>query len=139
MPISFPPGAVVGEIAVLDGQPRTARARAQGDLTALVLRREMFRMYVQSRPQVIMAVLRQLVDKNRYTTRTVEQGVQQVSNIARGEYMQAAVVGGDMLSSMTGSSVSDSELNAAVGDQLNSALAELARSLAQRSSKPATG
>ena len=132
----FSSGAVVGEIAVLDGQPRTARARAQGDLTALVLRREMFRMYVQSRPQVIMAVLRQLVDKSRYTTRTVEKGVQQVSDIARGEYQQAAtlrpVVAAD-------APVFDSELNPAVGDQLNTALAELARSLAQRNSNPATG
>src|SRR5262249_41182060 len=53
-------GDVVGELALLDGQPRSASARANGSLTALMLRREQFMMFMTSRPQVILAVLQYL-------------------------------------------------------------------------------
>lgn len=125
----FEPGSVVGELAVLDGQPRSARGRSSGPLTALVLRREMFRMYVQSRPQVILAVMRALSEKGRYTTAQVERAVQQVSSIAHGRYNEAALLAGETVQA-------DVKVNFAPSRstqvELNDALADLARSLARR-------
>jgi RsiW-degrading membrane proteinase PrsW (M82 family)/CRP-like cAMP-binding protein len=86
---TFGVGQVVGDFAVLDGEERSARARAQGDLSVLVLRREVFQMFIQSRPQVILAVLAVLAERARYTTRTVEAMIQTLSSIAQGDYTYA--------------------------------------------------
>lgn len=83
---TFGPGSVVGDFAVLDGQPRSARARAAGSLKALVLQRHMFKLFIQSRPQVILAVMNVLADKARFTTRTVEDSIHHLSSIAQGNY-----------------------------------------------------
>ncbi len=125
----FDPGAVVGELSVLDGQPRSAGARASGPLTALVLRRDMFRMYVQSRPQVILAVMRALSEKGRYTTGQVEKAVKQASSIARGQYTEAAALAAEAAQSSVKGSFAPSRSTQV---DLNDALADLARSLAQR-------
>jgi RsiW-degrading membrane proteinase PrsW (M82 family)/CRP-like cAMP-binding protein len=87
---TFGVGQVVGDFAVLDGEKRSARARAEGALSVLLLRREVFQMFIQSRPQVILAVLAVLADRARYTTRTVESTVQTLSSIAQGDYVPAA-------------------------------------------------
>jgi CRP-like cAMP-binding protein len=83
---SFSVGQVVGDFSVLDGEPRSARARANGALAALVLRREVFQMFIQSRPQVMLVVLTVLADRARYTTRAVEAAIQTLSRIAQGDY-----------------------------------------------------
>ncbi len=83
---TFVVGQVVGDFSVLDGERRSARARAQGDLSVLLLRREVFQMFIQSRPQVILAVLAVLADRARYTTRSLEAAVQNLSSIAQGDY-----------------------------------------------------
>jgi len=87
---TFQPGQVVGDFSVLDGEKRSARARAGGTLSVLVLRREVFQMFIQSRPQVILAVLAVLADRARYTTRAVESSVQTLSELAQGDYAYAA-------------------------------------------------
>jgi hypothetical protein len=92
----------------------------------------MFRMYVQSRPQVILAVLRELVEKSRFTTSTVERGVQQVSDIARGHYQAVAQAADATLSAPPPGSAPESELSAAVGLKLQQRLADFARTLAEQ-------
>ena len=87
---TFGPGSVVGDFAVLDGQPRSARARASGSLKVLVLQRQMFKMFIQSRPQVILAVLKVLADKARFTTLSVEESIHNLSNLAQGDYAAVA-------------------------------------------------
>lgn len=91
---TFTAGSVVGDFAVLDGQPRSARARATDSLVTFVLQREMFRMFIQSRPQVILAVLKVLAEKARFTTTTVENSVRMFTEIAQGRYDQVAQLGG---------------------------------------------
>ena len=83
---TYQAGSVVGEMALLDGQPRSASARAHGQLKALILRRQHFMMFVNSRPHVIIAVLRFLVDRVRYTTKVVEETIGKASDIAQGNY-----------------------------------------------------
>ena len=86
---TFEPGSVVGEFSLLDGRPRSARAQAVGPVRALMLERQVFTMFIQSRPQVVLAMLRYLADKVRYTTRSVEAAVEWMTRISRGEYMPA--------------------------------------------------
>lgn len=68
---TYQAGDVVGELALLDGQPRSARARANGPLRVMILQRQHFSMFIQSRPKVILAVLQFLADRVRYTTDAV--------------------------------------------------------------------
>lgn len=89
---TFGVGEVVGDFAVLDGEPRSARARAKGGLSVLLLRREVFQMFIQSRPQVILVVLSVLAERARYTTRAVEAAIQTLSSIAQGDYSAATPV-----------------------------------------------
>lgn len=83
---TFQHGDVVGDFAVLDGQPRSARAVASGNVRALVLRREVFMMFLQSRPQVMQAVLQVLSEKARYTTQVLENTLQWASQTANGVF-----------------------------------------------------
>lgn len=79
-------GKVVGEMSLLDGQPRSATARTNGPTEVMVLRRSHFNMFVTSRPRVMLAVLRFLSDRVRYTTKIVEDAINNASAIARGDY-----------------------------------------------------
>ncbi len=69
---TFEAGDVVGEFSLLDGQPRSARAQARGPIRVLILQREVFYRFIQSRPDVVLAMLQYLADKVRFTTQSVE-------------------------------------------------------------------
>lgn len=81
--------AIVGELALLDGETRSATARANGDLKVMVLRRNHFMMFVHSRPRVMLAVLQFLAERVRYTTSVVEDTIEQAGAIARGDFERA--------------------------------------------------
>jgi RsiW-degrading membrane proteinase PrsW (M82 family)/CRP-like cAMP-binding protein len=83
---TFEAGSVVGEFSLLDGQPRSARAQAQGPIHVLMLQREVFYRFIQSRPDVVLAMLQYLADKVRYTTQSVELSVNYMAQIERGDY-----------------------------------------------------
>jgi RsiW-degrading membrane proteinase PrsW (M82 family)/CRP-like cAMP-binding protein len=83
---TFEAGSVVGEFSLLDGQPRSARAQAQGPIRVLMLQREVFYRFIQSRPDVVLAMLQYLADKVRYTTQSVELSVNYMAHIERGDY-----------------------------------------------------
>lgn len=86
---SFEAGMPFGELALMDGQPRSARARATSSLQVLMLPRQQFNMFIQSRPQVILEVLRFLAEKVRFTTRTLEESANWASQIQKGEFDKA--------------------------------------------------
>ncbi len=83
---TFDAGKVVGEFSLLDGQPRSARGQAVGHVRTLMLKREEFTWFIQSRPQVVLAMLQYLADKARHTTNAVEVAVKAMSQIGQGEY-----------------------------------------------------
>lgn len=82
----FEAGKVVGEFSLLDGEPRSARAQAAGHVRTLMLKRDEFLLFIQSRPQVVLAMLQYLADKARHTTTAVETAVDAMVKIGRGEY-----------------------------------------------------
>jgi CRP-like cAMP-binding protein len=89
---SFAPGSVVGEFSLLDGDKRSARAVASGMTKVLSLERQVFNMFIQSRPNVVLAMLQYLAEKGRYTTSTVEASVEAMSKIAQGDYAAVTAV-----------------------------------------------
>jgi RsiW-degrading membrane proteinase PrsW (M82 family)/CRP-like cAMP-binding protein len=80
---------IVGDLALLDGYPRSASARARGAVQVLMLRRENFLTFLRSRPQVIMAILKFLSKSVRYTTEIIETSVTWVTHITNGNYAEA--------------------------------------------------
>ncbi len=146
---TFQPGQVVGDFAVLDGQPRSARARASAGmpLVTLELKRVRFKMFIQSRPQVIFAVLKVLGEKARFTTSTVEENVRTLRNLAQGNYadvMAKAKPAAEAVQTAESTVVtagaaaegSDSDVSAAVGRQLSETFAKLASTLQQNAPAP---
>lgn len=73
------PGEVLGEIAALDGGPRSASVVAVGDVSGLVLSRANIMSFVAERPDIARAVIAELCRKVRnasemFVTRSVVEG-----------------------------------------------------------------
>ena len=67
-----PPGDVVGEMGVLDHEPRSADATADSDTTGLVIRRSAFIRVLADHPDLAMVVIRFLIKRLRETTYQLE-------------------------------------------------------------------
>jgi CRP/FNR family transcriptional regulator, cyclic AMP receptor protein len=68
-------GEIFGEIAILDGQPRTADATAVTDCELLVLDRREFVPFLERRPEVSLQLLKVLCHRLRVTNEHVEHAV----------------------------------------------------------------
>jgi CRP/FNR family transcriptional regulator, cyclic AMP receptor protein len=68
----FGPGEVFGELALLDGEPRSADAVAREDSQLLVLQRDDFVLFLEGHPRVAIALLAILSRKLRRTTQQVQ-------------------------------------------------------------------
>ena len=66
------PGQVFGEIALLDGRPRTADATAIKPSELFVLRRNELLPFLEARPKLAIRVIEVVCAKLRHTTRMVE-------------------------------------------------------------------
>jgi len=66
------PGDFFGELALLDGEPRSADAVAQEPAELLLLEREDFLALVDDRPSVAVALLKVLSKRLRQASQTVE-------------------------------------------------------------------
>ncbi|MBI5277681.1 MAG: SLC26A/SulP transporter family protein [Burkholderiales bacterium] len=75
--MTFSPGTVFGELALLDNAARSATVEADGDLVCYVLPHSVFEALAQSDPTVAMKVLagigRELAYRLRYASRTIYQ------------------------------------------------------------------
>lgn len=63
--IALGPGSVVGELAVLDPQPRAATVTATTPVQAFTLRKPAFDDAVRSRPEIALGVITELVRRLR--------------------------------------------------------------------------
>ncbi|SDC22708.1 transcriptional regulator, Crp/Fnr family [Sphingomonas sp. YR710] len=66
------PGAVLGEIAVLDGEPRTASVTAMWEGRFLRLSRGAFEGFIERHPKVAIRLLREMARRLRQTDTTIE-------------------------------------------------------------------
>jgi CRP/FNR family cyclic AMP-dependent transcriptional regulator len=66
------PGEIFGEIALLDGQPRTADATAMTDCELIVIERRDFVPFLRSQPDLMMQIVEILCSRLRLTTEQVQ-------------------------------------------------------------------
>lgn len=66
------PGAVFGELSLLDGKPRSANVVATKDTSLVVLRRADFLQLLYRVPQIAISLLAELASRLRKTDRTIE-------------------------------------------------------------------
>jgi CRP-like cAMP-binding protein len=71
--ILIPPGECFGEIALLDGQPRTANAIAVGECLLFTLARHDFIPFLEQRPEIAVRLLALLCGRLRATNEFIER------------------------------------------------------------------
>jgi len=128
---TFGPGDVVGEFSLLDGRPRSASMRARTQCEVLRLQRQVFMRFIQSRPQVVLAMLQYLADKVRYTTEAVETSINWLAQIEQGVY-QAVVVAIPEPADGGAVALDPAELSPATAEQVDRAFSQAAAALYER-------
>ena len=66
------PGDIFGELAIIDGLPRSATAVALGDTTLFIMSRENFRKHTQNYPQLALNFMSVLSSRVRSSTRQMD-------------------------------------------------------------------
>jgi CRP/FNR family transcriptional regulator, cyclic AMP receptor protein len=69
------PGEVFGEIALLDGQPRTADAVAASDCDLVAIERRDFVAFMESEPKLAMKLIELLCERLRFVSTRLEEVV----------------------------------------------------------------
>lgn len=82
----YGPGQIFGEMALLDGLPRSATAMALEPMTVMILPRDVFMNYLKGHPDIAIGMMRDLSKRLRYTTTYVEKVIDWTQKVASGEY-----------------------------------------------------
>jgi CRP-like cAMP-binding protein len=85
----FGPGEVLGEMALIDGRPRSVSARALDASLVYVLTGDDFRRLLRQYPDMAVAVMGGLSDRIRYTTEFLSEVQDWVKRVAEGKYDRA--------------------------------------------------
>ncbi len=85
----FNPGEALGEMALIDRQPRSLSARALESTELLTLSGEEFRQLLGAHPELALSVMGGLSDRIRYTTEFLNEVRVWVQRIAAGKYDRA--------------------------------------------------
>ena len=80
------PGEVVGEMALLDREPRSAGIVALGSVEALELKREAFLQVLSRQPMLALDVMRNFSARLRFSTTYIEKAIAWSRRIAAGDY-----------------------------------------------------
>jgi CRP-like cAMP-binding protein len=83
------PGEVIGEIALIDGNPRSAGVIALSPVTAVELRRNLFLRVLAQQPLLALDVMRNFAARLRYATAYIEKAIAWSYRIAAGDYERA--------------------------------------------------
>jgi CRP-like cAMP-binding protein len=82
----FQPGDILGEMALIDHQPRSASARAETDSVIATLDIKTFKRLLEEHPDVAMGVMSGLSNRIRYTTNFIGEVRQWMQKLAEGNY-----------------------------------------------------
>ena len=80
------PGEVVGDIALLDGEPRSTGTVALSEVSALELKRDVFMKVLEKQPQLALNVMQNLAGRLRFAVTYIEEAVTWTQRIAEGDY-----------------------------------------------------
>ncbi len=86
----FQPGEFLGEMALIDRQPRSVSARAESPSRILALRGDDFRRLLDQNPELARSVMAGLSERIRYTTDFLSEVGNWVQRIAEGNYQSSA-------------------------------------------------
>ncbi len=75
-----------GEFSMLDERPRSASVAVVEDLDVLILHRDAFTRYLRKHPMVGLAMMRNLVERVRYTTTYLQRVIEATRQLADGNY-----------------------------------------------------
>lgn len=82
----FHPGEVLGEMALIDEQPRSLSARAEEATTILTYKKKDFQNLIATHPEMAQAIMSGLNNRVRYTTDFLSEVRKWVGRIAEGDY-----------------------------------------------------
>jgi len=87
----FGPGEVLGEMALIDQQPRSLSARAEEPSKILTLGQSEFKRLLIENPEMGLSVMAGLNDRIRYTTDFLNEVRQWVQKVASGDYQSEKI------------------------------------------------
>ena len=80
------PGETIGEMALLDGAPRSASVIALEDAEILELKQDVFQDILDTRPDVSLSIIRSYSNRLRFSTTYIERAINWSQKIAEGDY-----------------------------------------------------
>ncbi len=80
------PGETIGEMALLDGAPRSATVIATEDAEVLELKQDVFQNVLDQRPDVSLAIIRGYSERLRFSTTYIERAIDWSQKTAEGDY-----------------------------------------------------
>lgn len=80
------PGEMIGEMALLDREPRSAGVVALEETSVMELSREDFMEILAGQPELALSIIRGLISRLRHNTRYIEQITEMSRHVARGDY-----------------------------------------------------
>jgi CRP-like cAMP-binding protein len=79
-------GEIIGEMALLDHEPRSAGVVALEETSVMELSREDFMEILSRQPELALSVIRSLISRLRHNTSYIEQITEMSRHVARGDY-----------------------------------------------------
>lgn len=79
-------GEIIGEMALLDFEPRSAGVVALEETSVMELSREDFMEILSSQPEVALSLIRSLISRLRHNTSYIEKITEMSRRVARGDY-----------------------------------------------------
>lgn len=87
----FGPGEILGEMSIIDDQPRSLSARAEKPATVLALDQQEFKRLLRDHPDMSISVMAGLSDRIRYTTDFLNEVRQWVRRVSSGSYQTGQI------------------------------------------------
>ena len=79
-------GEIIGEMALLDNEPRSAGVVALEETTVLELNRDGFMEILRQQPDFALSVIRNFSSRMRYNTQYIERITEMSKRVAKGDY-----------------------------------------------------
>jgi CRP-like cAMP-binding protein len=121
------PGEVIGEMALIDEEPRSASVIALTPAAVLELKRDTFMSVLHKQPMLAVDVMRNLSSRIRYATTYIEKAIEWSHRIAEGDYSFAM----DQIETVKSTFVRQQSNEARAGELL-SAFFEMVRGVQER-------
>jgi CRP-like cAMP-binding protein len=122
------PGEVIGEMSLIDHEPRSANVIATAPARLLKLHREDFLDVISAQPSIAMEIMRNISGRLRFATTYIEQAIEWSKRVAEGDYSFAM----DQIKSSQTGMERDAAADAAKASELLSAFFQMVRDVQQR-------